>query len=113
MALLEDRTAVFIVRVWCERGDGVCSGTASPEWRGSVEHVQSKHRIFFRHLEAVSTFMKPHLESLGIDPQQRFWECISSDIEGEPEPQREPAAPSSRASRPAQFPSSNTARKRR
>ena len=107
MALLEDRTAVFIVRVWCERGD--TDGSASPtssEWRGSVEHVQSGQRVFFRNLEAVCEFMKPHLESLGIDAQ-RFWERISSaiDVEGEPVPNAVPA--------PARSKPSITMRKRR
>ncbi len=78
MALLEDRTAVFIVRVWCERGD---ADSALVEWRGSVEHVQSGQRVFFRHLEGVLDFMKPHLEGIGIDAQQRFWERISAVID--------------------------------
>jgi len=78
MALLEDRTAVFIVRVWCERGD---ADSAMSEWRGSVEHVQSGQRVFFRHLEGVLDFMKPHLEGIGIDAQQRFWERISAVID--------------------------------
>jgi hypothetical protein len=77
MALLEDRTAVFIVRVWCERRD---DDAVVSEWRGSVEHVQSGQRVFFRHLESVTEFMKPHLEGIGIDAQQRFWERISSVI---------------------------------
>ena len=82
MALLEDRTAVFIVRVWCERGDSESSPTpAISEWRGSVEHIQSGQRAFFRHLDAVCEFMKPHLEGIGIDAQQRFWERISSVID--------------------------------
>lgn len=82
MALLEDRTAVFIVRVWCERGDAESSaGPGISEWRGSVEHVESGQRAFFRHLDAVCEFMKPHLESIGIDAQQRFWERISSVID--------------------------------
>jgi hypothetical protein len=82
MALLEDRTAVFIVRVWCERGDAESSTNPMlSEWRGSVEHVQSGQRIFFRHLDAVCEFMKPHLEGIGIDAQQRFWERISSVID--------------------------------
>lgn len=80
MALLEDRTAVFIVRIWCERGD---DSTPAPEWRGSVEHVQSGKRVFFRHLDAVQEFMKPHLEGIGIDAQQRFWERISSVMDDE------------------------------
>jgi hypothetical protein len=85
MALLEDRTAVFIVRVWCERGDGDATVT---EWRGSVEHIQSGQRAFFRNLEAVLDFVRPHLEGIGIDAQQRFWERISSALEDAP-----PAAP--------------------
>jgi hypothetical protein len=78
MALLEDRTAVFIVRIWCERGD---ADSALAEWRGSVEHVQSGQRVFFRNLEAVLDFMKPHLQGIGIDAQQRFWERISTVID--------------------------------
>jgi len=84
MALLEDRTAAFIVRIWCERGD---QDAASSEWRGSVEHVQSGERAFFRHLETVVEFMKPRLVGIGIDAQQRFWERISSvisDVGGAP-----------------------------
>jgi hypothetical protein len=81
MALLEDRTAVFIVRVWCERGDGDAAVT---EWRGSVEHIQSGQRAFFRNLEAVLEFVRPHLEGIGIDAQQRFWERISSALEDAP-----------------------------
>lgn len=77
MALLEDRTAAFIVRIWCEQGD---ESSASVEWRGSVEHVQSGERAFFRHLETVVEFMKPRLVGIGIDAQQRFWERISSVI---------------------------------
>ncbi|UJW81642.1 hypothetical protein [Hydrogenophaga sp. SL48] len=75
MALLEDRTAVFIVRIWCERGD---QPSRDPEWRGSVEHVKSGQRAYFRQLDAVLDFMKPHLSEIGIDAQQRFWERISS-----------------------------------
>ncbi len=75
MALLEDRTTAFIVRIWCERGD---TASLAPEWRGSVEHVQTGQRAFFRHLDAVIDFMKPHLEGIGVDAQQRFWERIST-----------------------------------
>ncbi|KQR13086.1 MULTISPECIES: hypothetical protein [Xanthomonas] len=81
MALLEDRTAAFIVRVWGERGDG---DDTVREWRGSIEHVQSGERTFFRHLEQAMSFMQPHLESIGIDTQQRFWEHIATDIDSAP-----------------------------
>ena len=93
MALLEDRSAAFIVRIWCERGDAT---SVSPEWRGSVEHVQTGQRVFFRHLDAVLAFMKPHLEGLGIDAQQRFWERISSVMDDERDPDPD-------GSRPAEF----------
>lgn len=79
MTLLEDRTAVFIVRIWCERGDEDASSV--PEWRGSVEHVASGQRSFFRNLEAVVDFMKVHLKGIGVDAQQRFWERISTVID--------------------------------
>ncbi len=82
MTLLEDRTAVFIVRIWCERGDGP---SLAPEWRGSVEHVQTGARAFFRHLDVVLEFMKPHLEGIGIDAQQRFWERISTVMDDAPD----------------------------
>lgn len=90
MTLLEDRTAVFIVRIWCERGDGP---SLAPEWRGSVEHVQTGARAFFRHLDAVLEFMKPHLEGIGIDAQQRFWERISTVMDDAPDPAFQGRAP--------------------
>lgn len=90
MTLLEDRTAVFIVRIWCERGDGP---SLAPEWRGSVEHVQTGARAFFRHLDAVLEFMKPHLEGIGIDAQQRFWERISTVMDDAPDPAFQSRAP--------------------
>jgi hypothetical protein len=76
MPLLEDHTASFIVRIWCESGD---SGAASGEWRGSIEHVSSGQRIFFRDLGAIGRFMKPHLEQLGIDTPSRFWELVADE----------------------------------
>jgi hypothetical protein len=92
MGLLEDRTAVFIVRIWCERGDA--SPEARAQWRGSVEHVQSGKRAFFRELENVLEFMKPHLEGIGIDAQQRFWERISTVMDDMPDPMPGDAAAS-------------------
>lgn len=72
MPLLEDRSASFIVRVWCESGDGQARTVRA--WRGSVEHVASGQRVFFQELDAVIAFMKPHLVALGIEEPDRFWE---------------------------------------
>jgi hypothetical protein len=70
--LFEDRSASFIVRVWCEKGDR--DARSVPIWRGSIEHVPSGQRGFFQELDAVTAFMKPHLLALGIDEPNRFWE---------------------------------------
>ena len=90
MPLLEDHTASFIVRVWRERGEGpaVCQ-----EWRGSIEHVQSGQRSFFRDLSAIASFMQPHLEHLGIEAPLRFWDVMTPELFGdEPPAQPQPAA---------------------
>lgn len=72
MPLFEDRSASFIVRVWCESGDARSRTVRA--WRGSVEHVPSGQRAFFQELDAVIAFMKPHLAALGIEDTNRFWE---------------------------------------
>lgn len=72
MALLEDRSAAFIVRVWCESGGEVPGAVRA--WRGSIEHVSTGQRVFFTELDAVIAFMRPHLVALGIEEPNRFWE---------------------------------------
>jgi hypothetical protein len=79
MPLLEDHTAAFIVRVWCEGNE---LGSVSSEWRGSIEHVPSGRRSFFRDLSSIGQFMKPYLEQLGIDTPSRFWELVADDDDG-------------------------------
>lgn len=81
MSLLEDHTAAFIVRIWRENGE---PPGATGDWRGSIEHVMSGRRAFFRDLNAIATFMKPHLDDLGIDTASRFWELMSRDEEADP-----------------------------
>jgi hypothetical protein len=43
---------LFIVRMWYERG----ARGASP-WRGSVEHVATKERIYFTNMIALTDFL--------------------------------------------------------
>lgn len=64
MPLLEDPSAAFIVRVWCEP-----SGTsaASSHWRGSIEHVLSGQRAFFLDLGRIAEFIEPYLDQLHAD----------------------------------------------
>lgn len=80
MPLLEDRSAAFIVRVWCESGEAPGVVRA---WRGSIEHVASGERSFFTELDAVIAFMTPHLVRLGIEEPSRFWERMD-DVTGLP-----------------------------
>lgn len=77
MALLQDQTASFIVRIWRESND---FGGGSSEWRGSIEHVGSGQRAFFRDLNAIALFMNPVLESIGVDLGDTFWERVSSSV---------------------------------
>lgn len=85
--MFEDRSAAFIVRVWCESG-GEATGLVRA-WRGSIEHIATGKRIFFQELDDVTAFMKPHLIALGIDEPGRFWEHIddlAAPPDGNPEP---------------------------
>lgn len=77
MALLEDNSVSFIVRIWCE---GSSDTQPSREWRGSIEHVHSGRRGFFRDIRAITEFMRPHLDELGIDEPIRFWDAMTADL---------------------------------
>jgi hypothetical protein len=95
MPLLEDHTASFIVRIWRESGET----PGSSDWRGSIEHVPSGQRSFFRDLGAIAQFMKPHLNDLGIDPSSRFWELMSVDTPNDPSAHA-PVAPARPVAKP-------------
>lgn len=88
MPLFEDRSAAFIVRVWCESGETPGEVRA---WRGSIEHVGSGERTFFTELDGVITFMKPHLVRLGIAEPTRFWERMD-DLDAASVPPPRPQA---------------------
>lgn len=83
MPLFEDRSAAFIVRVWCESGGELPAVVRA--WRGSIEHVASGQRTFFTELDAVIAFMRPHLVALGIEEPGRFWEHVD-DLAAPPGP---------------------------
>ena len=87
MPLFEDRSAAFIVRVWCESGGEVPGAVRA--WRGSIEHVATGERSFFMELDAVTAFMRPHLVRLGIEEPTRFWEHVD-DLAAPPLPAKVP-----------------------
>jgi hypothetical protein len=51
----DDETQSFIVRVWRET---VNSKQQASEWRGSIVHVGSGKRLFFRDLNRVKEFIE-------------------------------------------------------
>lgn len=61
MLLLEHRSASFIVRVWCEP-DRAAESAANFEWRGSIEHLDSGRRSYFRELSAIVEFIRECIE---------------------------------------------------
>lgn len=100
MALFEDQSAAFIVRVWCESGGEVPGAVRA--WRGSIEHVSTGQRVFFMELDAVIAFMRPHLVALGIEEPNRFWERMDDLDATPPRPAALlPAYPDTAAAAPA------------
>ena len=47
-----DETSVFIVRMWFEPVNG-----GEPAWRGSVDDVRRKRRLYFTNLGTMCEFM--------------------------------------------------------
>lgn len=48
---------LFVVRVWWETNDGNSPG----EWRGSVEHVASRTKRYFRNMGKLTAFIEGQL----------------------------------------------------
>lgn len=52
----ERREHAFLVRTWCESG----RAGRRAEWRGSVEHLGTKERYYFRELADLDAFILTH-----------------------------------------------------
>ena len=64
MTSFQKYTDVFIVRIWREPQEV----PSPPEgWRGVIEHVASKEKLYFRHLEAMTDFIASNAR---IEPKQ-------------------------------------------
>jgi hypothetical protein len=59
----EDYGQVFIIRIWRELHE---NPGIPPEWRGVIEHLQSKRRVYIRDLNKVIQFISPYLEEMGV-----------------------------------------------
>ena len=63
MTLFEDKTHVFMVRVWLERREIEGAGA---EWRGVIEHMTSGERRYLNDLEDITNFIAPYLTEMGV-----------------------------------------------
>ena len=63
MSLYRDNTQVFIIRIWREPRE--IEG-ASPEWRGSIEHVASGERHYLTNLCDILDYIAPHVVTMGV-----------------------------------------------
>jgi hypothetical protein len=59
----DGRTHVFIVRIWLEPRE---LAGAVVEWRGVIEHVPTQERRYLNDLAALSSFITPYLDSMGV-----------------------------------------------
>lgn len=55
MSLHKGKYASFFIRLWQEPRE---RGGEPPEWRGSIEHVQSRKKQYFRDVESVIAFIQ-------------------------------------------------------
>ncbi|MCW8880539.1 MAG: hypothetical protein OQK04_05420 [Kangiellaceae bacterium] len=74
MALSEEKSASFIIRVW--REGGRAAGDKA-EWRGSIEQIETGEKSYFHELGKIPKFMKPYIEAIGISTPENFWELIT------------------------------------
>jgi hypothetical protein len=93
MALFEEHTHAFIVRIWLEprEDDNTRTGadsdsnstpkTTSSEWRGVIEHVTTHEKRFLRDLDAITAFIRVYLERMGADLGTRWWEDVGTVID--------------------------------
>ncbi len=68
MTLPEERTDLFLVRIWYEARD--IEG-APPQWRGWIEHTAAAQRRYLTTLDGIVTFIKPYLERKGAQIEQQ------------------------------------------
>jgi hypothetical protein len=80
MALLEDNTQVFIIRIWFE-GRDLENGPV--EWRGVIEHVPTKQRRYVKNLIEIIAFIGPYLDKVvgEVKPRQ-YWRLKLKQIFG-------------------------------
>ena len=76
---MENDTHSFIIRVWYEAQDGDGNILA---WRGSIDHVGSKNRLYFQNFDGIVRFIQ---EQSGVRKEKKdpFWRAPLIWIENE------------------------------
>ena len=53
----------FIVKVWLEE---TAQEAGQATWRGRITHVPGGEQCYFKELDDIPSFIKPHLEAMGV-----------------------------------------------
>jgi hypothetical protein len=61
----ESRTHSFIIKIWLEEEMDEAGRTV---WRGHITHVPGGKRQYMQDLSAISSFIRPYLETMGVRP---------------------------------------------
>ena len=61
MSLNDQKFASFFIRVWQEPRE---EKDAPPVWRGSIEHVQTGHKRYFKDVDIPISFVRDLLDEI-------------------------------------------------
>ena len=60
----KETTRAFIVRFWIEPRE---LRDAEPIWRGMIERVEDKQRLYFDHLDQLNSYFARYLAEIGVN----------------------------------------------
>lgn len=79
MTLFEAETHSFLLRLWRENRD---DPKLPAEWRGSIDHIQSGQRYYFRDLAEIGRIVTTYLGE-GINPADLAFMPINVGVKSE------------------------------
>ncbi|HEY0004489.1 MAG TPA: hypothetical protein VGB17_06730 [Pyrinomonadaceae bacterium] len=68
MDLSESNLHSFIIKLWLEEANAEAERSA---WGGHITHVPGGERRYIRDLDEIADFIRPYLESMGVEPGPR------------------------------------------
>jgi hypothetical protein len=69
MALIENNTHSFIVKIWIEE---IADDTDNVLWRGYITHVSNGARLYLKELGDIVEFVQTYLEAMGVRPSRQM-----------------------------------------